>query len=204
MPIPSAEIAKIFEDAGAIRHGHFVLSSGLHSAAYVQCALVLQHPALAEKLARELAASLSGLAIQCVASPAIGGIVLGQEVARALPAPAGGQPMRAIFAERDAAGILTLRRGFSVAPGERVLVVEDVWTTGGSTVETMRVIEEAGGRVVAVGALIDRSAGEIEFSVPAHALLNLKIESFPAEACPMCRAGSEAVRPGSRHKRAAP
>lgn len=199
--MPSAEIARVIESTGAIRQGHFVLSSGLHSAMYVQCALVLQHPAIAERLGRELASHLEGLNIQCVASPAIGGIVLGQEVARALPATDGGKvSVRAIFAERDAGGILTLRRGFGVAAGERVAVVEDVWTTGGSTVETMRVVEQAGGRVVAVGALIDRSAGQIEFPVPARALLELPIESFSADDCPMCRAGGVAVRPGSRHK----
>ncbi|MGC1188776.1 MAG: orotate phosphoribosyltransferase, partial [Candidatus Acidiferrales bacterium] len=197
------EITSIFESVGAIRQGHFVLSSGLHSATYVQCALVLQYPLLAERLGRELASRLDGLNIECVSSPAIGGIVLGQEVARGLASPAGGQPVRAIFAERDSAGILTLRRGFSVAPGERVAVIEDVWTTGGSTLETIHVIEEAGGRVVAVGALIDRSAGEIEFPVPARALLDLRINSFAADDCPMCLAGSEPVRPGSRHKRPA-
>ncbi|MGB6198441.1 MAG: orotate phosphoribosyltransferase [Candidatus Acidiferrales bacterium] len=197
------EITSIFESVGAIRQGHFVLSSGLHSATYVQCALVLQYPLLAERLGRELASRLDGLNIECVSSPAIGGIVLGQEVARGLASPAGGQPVRAIFAERDSAGILTLRRGFSVAPGERVAVIEDVWPTGGSTLETIHVIEEAGGRVVAVGALIDRSAGEIEFPVPARALLDLRINSFAADDCPMCLAGSEPVRPGSRHKRPA-
>jgi orotate phosphoribosyltransferase len=198
-----AEIAGLFESVGAIRQGHFVLSSGLHSATYVQCALVLQFPALAEQLGRELALRLDGLGVECVASPAIGGIVLGQQVARGFAVPTQIQPVRAIFAERDSAGILTLRRGFSVAAGERVAVVEDVWTTGGSTLETMHVIEEAGGRVVAVGALIDRSAGEIEFPVPARSLLELSIKSYPADECPLCVAGSVPVRPGSRHKRAA-
>jgi orotate phosphoribosyltransferase len=201
MTMSSPEIAALFESAGAIRQGHFVLSSGLHSATYVQCALVLQYPALAERLGRELASRLDGLNIECVSSPAIGGIVLGQEVARGLPAPgSSGQPVRAIFAERDSAGILTLRRGFSVSPDERIAVIEDVWTTGGSTLETIHVVEEAGGRVVAVGALIDRSAGQIEFPVPARALLELRIDSFSANDCPMCLAGSEPVRPGSRHK----
>jgi orotate phosphoribosyltransferase len=199
----SPEIRGIFESAGAIRQGHFVLSSGLHSAMYLQSALVLQYPALAERLGRELASRLDGLGVECVASPAIGGIVLGQEVARGLLAPANGQPVRAIFAERDAAGILTLRRGFSVTAGERIAVVEDVWTTGGSTLETMRVVEEAGGRVVAVGALIDRSAGTIEFPVPARSLLELGIDSFSAGECPLCIAGGVPVRPGSRHKGAA-
>jgi orotate phosphoribosyltransferase len=199
----SAELASLFESAGAIRQGHFVLSSGLHSATYVQCALVLQYPLIAERLGRELASRLDGLGVACVASPAIGGIVLGQEVARAFHAPGGRDAVRAIFAERDSAGILTLRRGFSVAPGERIAVVEDVWTTGGSTIETMRVVEEAGGRVVAVGALIDRSSGEIEFPVPARALLELRIDSFSSEACPLCLAGGVPVRPGSRHKGAA-
>src|SRR5215475_9223981 len=200
------EFVKIFEAAGAIRHGHFELSSGLHSATYVQCALLLQYPRHAEKLGQALAAQFSDASIEAVVSPALGGVIIGQEVARALPEPAG--PSRggvpALFVERDASGTMTLRRGFSLRPNQRVLVVEDVWTTGGSTQEAIRVVEEAGGRVVAAGALIDRSGGKIEFPVEAQALLDLPIASYDPEDCPLCRDGSAAVKPGSRFVRSAP
>jgi orotate phosphoribosyltransferase len=197
------ELLRLFEDSGAIRHGHFELSSGLHSGTYVQCALVLQYPRYAEKLGRALAALFSDATIEVVVSPALGGIVIGQEVARALPdaksSPRGGVP--AIFAERDSTGIMCLRRGFTLRPDQHVLVVEDVWTTGGSTLETIQVVEEAGGRVVAAGALIDRSGGKIEFPVEAQALLDLPIASYEPEDCPLCRDGSAAVKPGSRFAR---
>ena len=197
------EILKMFEAAGAIRHGHFELSSGLHSGTYVQCALVLQYPRFAEKLGQALAALFSDARVDAVVSPAIGGLIIGQEVARALPAPkdafGGGVP--ALFAERDASGMMTLRRGFDIRPDQHVLVVEDVWTTGGSTVETIRVVEEAGGRVVGAGALIDRSGGAIEFDVEAQSLIQLPIASYEPEDCPLCRSGRAAVKPGSRFVR---
>jgi len=198
------EVARLLESVGAIRQGHFELSSGLHSGTYVQCALALQHPGHAEQLGRALAAEFHDLNVDCVASPALGGVILGHEVARAMPARRDGSGVRAIFVERDAIGVLTLRRGFQVEPNERVLVVEDVWTTGGSTYETIRVIEEAGGRVVAAGALIDRSGGQVELPVRTEALVELKIASFDAAECPLCRAGSVPVRPGSRFTRAIP
>jgi len=194
---PDAAI-RIFEDAGAIRHGHFELTSGRHSGTYVQCALVLQFPKHAEQLGRALAAEFMDLRVDCVASPAIGGLIIGHEVARAIPPRADGKTTRAIFVERDSLGGMTLRRGFRVEPDEHVLVVEDVWTTGGSTCETIRVLEEAGARVVAAGALIDRSGGKIELPVRTEALVELKIESFDAVDCPLCRSGGVAVKPGSR------
>lgn len=194
---------QIFEDAGAIRHGHFELTSGLHSATYVQCALVLQYPKYAEQLGRALAAEFMDLRVDCVASPALGGLIIGHEVARAIPARADGKPVRAIFVERDSSGSLTLRRGFRVEPDEHVLVVEDVWTTGGSTCETIRVLEEAGARVVAAGALIDRSGGRIELPVRTEALVELRIESYDASDCPLCLAGGVAIKPGSRFARTA-
>ncbi len=193
---------RTLEDVGAIRQGHFELSSGLHSATYVQCALVLQYPKYAEQLGRALAAEFLDLRVDCVASPALGGVIIGHEVARALPARADGAPVRALFVERDTTGSLTLRRGFRVDPDEHVLVVEDVWTTGGSTCETIRVLEEAGARVVAAGALIDRSGGRIELPVRTEALVELKVESYDASECPLCRNGSVAVKPGSRFARA--
>jgi orotate phosphoribosyltransferase len=195
-------VLRLFESVGAIRHGHFELTSGLHSEAYVQCALVLQYPKYAEQLGRALAALFQDLRIGCVASPALGGVLVGHEVARALAPRPDGTPVPAIFVERDAKGTLTLRRGFKVAPGERILVVEDVWTTGGSTRETMRVVEEAGGRVVATGALIDRSGGRLDLPAPARALAALKVENYSPAECPLCRAGSVAVKPGSHFVRA--
>jgi len=200
------ELLRMLETAGAIRHGHFELSSGLHSGTYVQCALVLQYPRFAERLGQALAALFSDASIDAVVSPALGGLIIGQEVARALPPPrdtiGGGVP--AMFVERDASGTMTMRRGFTLQPDQHVLVIEDVWTTGGSTQETIHVVEESGGRVVAAGALIDRSGGEIEFSVESNALIELKMASYEPEDCPLCRQGSAAVKPGSRFVRSAP
>jgi len=199
------EVLRLLESVGAVRHGHFELSSGLHSGTYVQCALVLQYPRFAERLGRALAALFSDTAIDAVVSPALGGVIIGQEVARALPDPKGGSGggVPAMFVERDASGMMTLRRGFALRPGQRVLVVEDVWTTGGSTEQTIRVVEEAGGRVVAAGALIDRSGGTLEFEVESQALLEMRIESYDPEDCPLCRQGTVAVKPGSRFVRSA-
>src|ERR1700681_3510445 len=180
------ELMAMFESAGAIRHGHFELSSGLHSGMYVQWALVLQYPRFAEKLGQALAALFSDIKIQ--------------EVARALPEPKGSQGggMPAVFVERDSSGMMTLRRGFSLKPDQHVMVLEDVWTTGGSTLEAIRVVEEAGARVVAAGALMDRSGGKIDFEVEAQSLIQLPIASYEEEDCPLCRGGSVAVKPGSR------
>jgi orotate phosphoribosyltransferase len=201
------ELMAMFESAGAIRHGHFELSSGLHSGMYVQCAVVLQYPRFAEKLGQSLAALFGDIELDVVVSPAMGGLIIGHEVARALPegksygdGPVGaGVP--AIFVERDANGAMTMRRGFSLQAGQHVLVVEDVWTTGGSTREAIRIVEELGGRVMAAGALIDRSGGAIQFGVTAKALLDLAILSYPPKDCPLCADGSMAVKPGSRFVR---
>jgi orotate phosphoribosyltransferase len=203
------DLLKIFETAGAVRHGHFELSSGLHSAMYVQCALVLQYPRFAETLGKALAALFSDAMIEAVVSPALGGVIIGQEVARGLPEPASQSLMRgggvpALFVERDGSGTMVMRRGFSLRPDQRVLVVEDVWTTGGSTQEAIRVVQEAGGRVVAAAALIDRSGGKIDFPVKTQALLDLPITSYEPEDCPLCREGFAAVKPGSRFVRSAP
>jgi len=199
------QVLRMLEAAGAIRHGHFELSSGRHSGTYMQCALALQYPRFAEKLGQALAGLFSDARIDAVVSPALGGIIIGQEVARALPAPidsvGGGVP--AMFVERDASGIMTLRRGFALRPDQHVLVIEDVWTTGGSTQEAIHVVEEAGGRVVAAGAIIDRSGGRIEFSVESNALVELEVKSYEPDDCPLCRQGNVAVKPGSRFARSA-
>jgi len=191
------EIVKLLEQVGAVRTGHFELSSGRHSATYIQCALVLEHPQHAEQLGRALADLFKEHSVACVVSPALGGILVGYEVARALG-------VRSLFVERDRSGQMALRRGFELKPGERVLVIEDVWTTGGSTRETIGVVEEEGGLVVATGALIDRSGGRLELNVPARALLEMDVPSFEPDECPLCRAGGNPTRPGSRYLRSRP
>lgn len=184
------DVIDIFRRTGALLEGHFLLSSGLHSPGYMQCALVLQHPADAEACGRAIAEQVKALGIQTVLSPALGGIVIGQEVGRALG-------VRAIFAER-VNGALTLRRGFSLSPGERVLVVEDVVTTGGSTRETIDVATACGAVTVGAASIIDRSGGNPGLSVPYHALATVALPTYQPEACPLCAAGSTAIKPGSR------
>jgi orotate phosphoribosyltransferase len=188
------EMIKLLESVGAVRTGHFELSSGRHSGTYIQCALVLQYPEHAEKLGRGLAGKFKDHNIGCVVSPALGGLIIGHEVARGLG-------VRAIFVERDRSGQMALRRGFEIKPGERVLVVEDVWTTGGSTRETIGVVGQENGLTVAAGAIIDRSGGKLELNVPAKALLDLEVASYEPDECPQCRAGDTATRPGSRMSR---
>lgn len=186
----SDEILNIFRQRGALLEGHFLLSSGLHSAMYLQCAQVLMHPDLATELCFKLAGNFRQDKVDFVIAPALGGIIVAQEVAKALG-------VRAMFAERSE-GRLMLRRGFSVGPGERALVVEDVVTTGGSTKETMRVVTEAGGTVVAAGSIIDRSGGTVDLGVPFKALVTLAVEVYQPKDCPMCKQGVPAVKPGSR------
>ena len=184
------EVVERFRRTGALLEGHFVLSSGLHSTHYLQCALVLQHPQEAEAFARAIAAQFEGQRIETVAAPAIGGIILGWEVARALG-------VRSIWTEREE-GKMTLRRGFTVRPGERVLVVEDVITTGGSTRETCDALRAAGALVVGAASIIDRSAGRADVGVPRFALATLDVPALAPAACPACRRGEPAVKPGSR------
>jgi orotate phosphoribosyltransferase len=191
MPVtPQETILDLFRRVGALLEGHFRLSSGLHSPGYLQCALVLQHPAEAETCGRLLAERVRGLGADVVLSPALGGIVIGQEVGRALG-------VRAIFAERQE-GRLTLRRGFTLAAGERVIVVEDVVTTGGSTRETIEVARAAGAAVVAAAAIIDRSGGNQGLDVPFHALAAVSLPTYQPESCPLCAAGVPVTKPGSR------
>lgn len=184
------EILKIFREHSALLEGHFILSSGLHSDRYIQCALVLQHPRVAEQLCVELGPKLGELGAKVVAAPALGGVIVAHEVARALG-------LRALFTERQN-GEMTLRRGFHLDEGEAVLVVEDVITTGKSTRETIACVENAGGKVVGVGALVDRSGGEVEFEVPKAALVTLKVATYDPGDCPLCKSGKPAVKPGSR------
>ena len=186
----SDSILDRFRRVGALLEGHFRLTSGLHSPGYLQCALVLQHPVEAEACGAAIAERVRSLAPQVVLSPALGGIVIGQEVGRALG-------VRAIFAERQD-GQLTLRRGFSLQPGERVLVVEDVVTTGGSTRETIDVARAAGATVVGAAAIIDRSGGQQRIDVPFHALATISLPTYQAAACPLCAEGTPVVKPGSR------
>ena len=183
-----------FRKAGALLEGHFQLTSGLHSTVYLQCALVLQFPEKAESFGRAIAEKYRDDGIQLVASPAIGGIVIGHEVARALGA-------RFIWTERQG-GEMTLRRGFSVSPGEKTLVVEDVITTGGSTRETIEALQRAGANVVAAASIIDRSGGSADVNVPRMALASLKVLSVEPAVCDACKLGDPAVKPGSRGQKA--
>lgn len=184
------ELLDLFRRSGALLEGHFRLSSGLHSTGYLQCALVLQHPSDAEALGRAVAARVRHLGPTAVLSPALGGVVIGHEVGRALG-------VRAMFAERRD-GVLTLGRGFMVAETDRVLVVEDVLTTGGSTRETMQVATSAGGRVVGAASVVDRSGGAVRFDVPFEALLDVELPTYQPDACPLCLKGLPVVKPGSR------
>ncbi len=190
-----SEVLQIFRENSALLEGHFVLSSGLHSDRYIQCALVLQYPRIAGRLCSELAEKVRDLGASVVAAPALGGVIVAHEVARALG-------IRALFTERQM-GAMSLRRGFSLSPGEPTLVVEDVITTGGSTRETMACVKQGGGSVVGVGALIDRSGGGANLGVPKSALATLAVQNFDAADCPLCRSGIPAVKPGSRTQPAA-
>jgi len=198
---PQADaILSAFHDTGAYLRGHFRLTSGLHSPEYLQCALVLQHPRHAEHFGRLLAAEFRRLEptlhIGIVAAPAIGGLIIGHEVARPLGA-------RFIFTERDGAGKMVLRRGFTVEPGETAVVVEDVVTTGGSSREVIDILKDLGARVIGAGSIIDRSGGAVDLGVPRVALKTLQVVAYAPEDCPLCRAGSPVVKPGSRPVHAA-
>ena len=184
------EVLEIYQRTGALLTGHFLLSSGLHSDRYLQSALVLQQPDLATKLCAALAEGFLDQRIEVVIAPALGGVFVSHETARALG-------VRALFAER-VEGKLTLRRGFSIAPGERVLVVEDVITTGKSTRETIEVVKAAGGVVIAAASLVDRSGGTADIGVPYRSLVTLAVPTYQPDACPMCKAGGTPIKPGSR------
>ena len=186
----AASVIDRFRRSGALLEGQVRLTSGMHSAGYMQCALVLQHPEDAAAIGAALADGFRDAGIDVVLSPAIGGIVIGQEVGRALG-------VRAMFAERQD-GAMTLRRGFTLRPGERVLVVEDVVTTGGSTRETIAVARAAGAEVVGAGAIVDRSGGTQNVDVSFHALATIDLAAYQPDQCPLCLAGQPVVKPGSR------
>jgi len=188
--VTDTEVLQIFRKTNALLEGHFLLRSGLHSNQYFQCALVLQYPHHAERLCAALAAKLPSTAAQTVISPALGGLFVGHEVARALR-------LRHIFAEKNAAGKLELRRSFQVGRGEKFIVVEDVVTKGGRVQETVDIVRRLGGVVVGVGTLVDRSDGPVDFGAPLASLLKLHIKTFDPAQCPMCQAGTPVVKPGS-------
>lgn len=184
------EVIETFKSAGALLAGHFILSSGLHSPAYLQCAIALQSTAVAAEFGAAIAEQFRGVRIETVASPAIGGIVIGYEVARQLG-------VRFIWTERES-GRMTLRRGFRVSQGEHVLVVEDVITTGGSTRETFECLRESGAEVVAAASIIDRSGGKADVGVPRVSLATLEVAAVEPRNCEACKRGEVATKPGSR------
>jgi orotate phosphoribosyltransferase len=188
------DLLQIFKERGAFLEGHFLLSSGLHSPGYLQCALVLADPDLATRLGADLAAILrpllSGTSPRAVVAPALGGVLVAHEVARAFSC-------RGLFTERQD-GVVTLRRGFAIEREEAVVVVEDVITTGGSTREVLECVRGRGARVLAVGSLVDRSAGSVDLGLPRASLLALDVPSWEAAACPLCAQGSRPEKPGSR------
>jgi len=188
--LSATKLLEIFEQKGALLTGHFQLTSGRHSERYLQCAIVLQYPDIAELIGAAIAKKFSRIKPDCVVGPAVGGIIVAQEVARALG-------VRAMFSERES-GTMTLRRGFTVDRGERVLVVDDITTTAGSVREVIDAVTKAGGEVIGVSAIIDRSGGNVEFKVPFKPLARLRVMTFREEACPLCRRGVPLYKPGSR------
>ena len=185
------EKIQLLTDAHVLQTGHFRLTSGRHSDRYMQCARVFENAKYSEAVCRDIADAYRGEKIDLVIGPALGGIIITSEVARQLGT-------RNIFAEREN-GTMTLRRGFAIEPGARVLVVEDTITTGGSVREVIDLVREKGGVVVGVGSVVDRSNGKVDFGVPLHAFLSMEVESFGEEDCPLCKQGLPIIKPGSRN-----
>ncbi len=183
------EILDIFRETGVMLEGHFLLTSGRHSDKYMQCAKLFQHADISEKFAKQLADKFSG--VDLVAGPAVGGIILAYEVSRQLG-------VKNVFAERQN-GKMTFRRGFEIEKGAKVLVVEDVVTTGGSVKEVINLLLEMGAEVIGVGSIVDRSNGKVDFGVPFEAVLSQEVVSYEPDECPLCRQGIPAVKPGSRN-----
>jgi len=192
MIIKTEEVMKNFEQVGAIQKGHFKLTSGVHSDTYIQCAQVMQHPEFMHNLCSELGKKFRGDDIDVIVGPAIGGIIMAHVMARVL-----GPWVRAIFTEREN-GKMTLRRSFEILQGEKVLVVEDVTTTGSSVREVIDIVNSRQGKVVGVGVLIDRSGGKVDFGIKTEKLLTVDIKTYLPEECPLCKKGIPAVKPGSR------
>jgi len=184
------ELLDLMTELGALQRGHFLLSSGLHSDTYFQCARVLQFPELARELGRLIAERCDAMETDVVVSPALGGILIGHEVARALG-------RRFVFTER-VEGSMTLRRGFAVEQGEKALVVEDVVTRGTSSLEVLRVVAASGGVVTGLASIVDRTSGSAGLPLPLRSLARVEVAAWPPESCPLCAAGSRAVKPGSR------
>ena len=192
MIIKTEEVMKKFEEAGAIQKGHFKLTSGVHSDTYIQCAQIMQHPEFMHNLCSELGKKFRGDDIDVIVGPAIGGIIMAHVMARVL-----GPWVRAIFTEREN-GKMTLRRSFEIKEGEKVLVVEDVTTTGSSVREVIDIVKSRQGKVVGVGVLIDRSGGEVDFGIKTEKLLTVDIKTYLPEECPLCKKGIPVIKPGSR------
>ena len=185
-----AEMERIVKQTGLMLEGHFLLTSGRHSNRYMQCAKLFQYPEYSEMICKDLAGRFAGQKIDMVVGPAVGGIIMSYEMARQFNVPN-------IFAEREN-GAMTLRRGFSIPEGAKVLVVEDVVTTGGSVREVMDIVAEAKAEVVGVCVVVDRSGGKIDFGVPFEAAYETEIQSYEPSQCPLCEQGLELVKPGSR------
>lgn len=186
------KILKIFEETVLMQKGHFLLTSGKHSDTYMQCARLFEYPQYSQLIAADIAAAFASENIDLVVGPAMGGVILSYEVSRSLG-------VRNVFAER-VDGTMGLRRGFEILPNQKVLIVEDVITTGGSVVEVKELVEELGAIVVGVGLVVDRSNGAIDFGCKKHAVLTTKVVSYDAKDCPICKTNIPLVKPGSRKK----
>lgn len=187
-------ITQLLKEAGVLMEGHFLLTSGKHSAKYLQCAKIFRNTKYSEELCKELAEQYAGDNVQLVIGPAMGAVQMAYEVSRHLG-------VENFFTERDEQGEMQLRRGFSIEKGQRVLIVEDVVTTGGSVREVIRLVEEMGGVVAGVGSLVDRTGGSIDFGVPFKSVISIAVEAYQPEECPLCKAGEiPLVKPGSRKK----
>ncbi len=185
------EVMQLFEQSGAVLHGHFILTSGLHSDTYMQCAKLFEHGEISEKLCKMAAEKIKKYNADVIVSPAVGAIIFGYELGKQLGIPN-------MFAEREKDGNFALRRGFELKKGSRVVIAENVVTTGGSVKEVIELVNRIGGKVVAVAEVVDRSGGKVDFGVPNESLLQIEVKTYAPEDCPMCKAGTAAVKPGSK------
>lgn len=189
--ITNERVLEILKEAGVLLEGHFLLTSGRHSNRYLQCAKIFQYTKYSEELCKALAEKYQDAGVDVVIGPAIGAIQMSYEVSRWLD-------VKNIFAEREN-GVMTLRRNFTIEKGQKVLVVEDVVTTGGSVREVIKIVQEAGGEVIGVGAVVDRTGGKIDFGTRFESVISMEVESFEADKCPLCQQGLPLVKPGSRN-----